>query len=486
MTWSNEAKQLFKQQCLVNGQWISSSSSETISVNNPASNETLGTVPSLSSAESEKAIHAAHQAFPAWRKKTANERSSILRNWFNLIMDHQDALAEIMTREQGKPLAEASGEIAYAASFIEWYAEEGKRVYGETIPGASEDARIVVTREPVGVCAAITPWNFPAAMITRKVGPALAAGCTMVVKPASQTPFTALAIAELAIQAGVPDGVLNVITGSAKEIGEQLSTHPLVRKISFTGSTAVGSTLMAQASSTIKNISLELGGNAPFIVFDDADIEAAAEGAVACKFRNAGQTCVCTNRIYVQRSVYPEFLAAFREKVAALKVGDGLESDVVIGPLINNDAVKKVEEHIEDALSQGGSLELGGKPHELGGLWFQPTIVGNATQSMKCAHEETFGPLAPLFIFDDESEAIEHANDTEFGLAAYFYAQNIHRIRRVSEALEAGIIGVNTGLISNAAAPFGGVKSSGLGREGGRHGIEEYTEMKYLCLGGEA
>lgn len=485
MSWSEYAQAILKQQCFINGQWVNSASQEKIEVTNPADGKTLGSVPSLSKSESEKAIHAAHQALPNWRKKTANERSQLLRTWFDLIMKHQDALAEIMTREQGKPLAESAGEIAYAASFIEWYAEEAKRVYGETIPGAGENDRIVVTREPVGVCAAITPWNFPAAMITRKVGPALAAGCTMIVKPASQTPLTAIALAELATQAGIPDGVVNVITGSAKEIGELLSTHPLVRKISFTGSTPVGSTLMAQAASTIKNISLELGGNAPFIVFDDADIDAAAEGAVACKFRNAGQTCVCTNRIYVQRDVYPQFLKAFKQKVEALQVGDGMHEGVTIGPLINTDAVEKIKEHIEDAIKHGGKLELGGEPHSLGGLWFQPTIVGEATQAMKCASEETFGPLAPLFIFDTEEEVIEYANDTEFGLAAYFYAQNIHRIRRVSEGLEAGIVGINTGLVSNAAAPFGGVKSSGLGREGGRHGIDEYTEMKYLCFGGD-
>ncbi|CUS47740.1 MAG: bifunctional succinate-semialdehyde dehydrogenase / glutarate-semialdehyde dehydrogenase GabD [Idiomarinaceae bacterium HL-53] len=483
MSWSESATALLRSKCLVNGQWVDSSSQSAIEITNPANQQVIGAVPKLSAAEVEKAVHAAHQALPAWRKRTAQARSIILRTWFDLIIANQSALAEIMTREQGKPHAEAEGEIAYAASFIEWYAEEAKRIYGKTIPGPSETGRIVVTREPVGVCAAITPWNFPAAMITRKVGPALAAGCTMIVKPASQTPLTALALGVLAEQAGVPAGVLNIVTGSASDIGEVLSTHPQVRKLSFTGSTRVGSKLMAQCASTVKKVSLELGGNAPFIVFDDADIDAAAQGAVDCKFRNAGQTCVCTNRIYVQRRVYEPFIQAFKEKVAALKLGDGMAPGVNIGPLINEDAVEKVEAHIQDALTLGGELILGGERSELGGLWFQPTIVGKATQQMQCATEETFGPLAPVFIFDDEDEGIQFANATEFGLAAYFYAQNIHRIRRVSEALEAGIVGINTGLISNASAPFGGVKSSGIGREGGRHGMDEYTEIKYLAFG---
>src|SRR5690554_1536077 len=480
---SATAQRLVRSTCWFEGKWQAASSGETITVSNPATQKTITTVPALSAKEVERAIASAASALPAWRKKTAQERSKVLRKWFDLIMAHQTPLAEIMTLEQGKPLAEAEGEIAYAASFIEWYAEEAKRIYGETIPGPNADTRIIATREPVGVCVAITPWNFPAAMMTRKAAPALAAGCTMVVKPASDTPLTALALADLAAEAGIPAGVFNVVTGSAKSIGHVLTASPNVRKISFTGSTPVGALLMAQSAATVKRVSLELGGNAPFIVFDDADIDAAAQGVIDSKFRNAGQTCVCANRIYVQRSVYSKFVTALKTKVAALKVGNGFDQGVTIGPLINFAAVEKVQEHIADALQQGGKLILGGKPHVLGGNWFEPTIIGKVPQTALCAKEETFGPFAPLFIFDTDEEAIEWANDTEFGLAAYFYARDIHRIQRVAEALESGIVGINTDLISNASAPFGGVKQSGIGREGGRHGLDEYTELKYMCFG---
>ncbi|HLV48017.1 MAG TPA: NAD-dependent succinate-semialdehyde dehydrogenase [Aliidiomarina sp.] len=483
MPLSSNAKQLIRTTCFINGAWIVAKSGDTITVRDPATHVAIADVPSLSDAEIEQTIEAATAAGKGWRAKSSHERGQLLRAWFDLVMANQTALAEIMTLEQGKPLAEAKGEIAYAASFIEWYAEEAKRNYGETIPGPNANTRIVVTREPVGVCAAITPWNFPAAMITRKVAPALAAGCTMIVKPASDTPLTALALADLAAEAGIPAGVFNVVTGSAKSIGHVLTASPNVRKISFTGSTPVGALLMAQSAATVKRVSLELGGNAPFIVFDDADIDAAAQGVIDSKFRNAGQTCVCANRIYVQRSVYSKFVTALKTKVAALKVGNGFDQGVTIGPLINFAAVEKVQEHIADALQQGGKLILGGKPHVLGGNWFEPTIIGKVPQTALCAKEETFGPFAPLFIFDTDEEAIEWANDTEFGLAAYFYARDIHRIQRVAEALESGIVGINTGLISNASAPFGGVKQSGIGREGGRHGLDEYTELKYMCFG---
>lgn len=483
MPLSHAAKHLIHNKCFINGAWVTALSGDTITVRDPATNVAIIDVPSLSDVEIERSIQAAAAAGSLWRAKSCAERSQLLRAWYDLVMLHKKALAEIMTLEQGKPLAEAKGEIAYAASYIEWYAEEAKRNYGETIPGPNSNTRIVVTREPVGVCAVITPWNFPAAMITRKVAPALAAGCTIIVKPASETPLTALALADLATEAGIPAGVLNVVTGSAKSIGKVLTNSPVVRKLSFTGSTAVGALLMAQSAPTVKRVSLELGGNAPFIVFDDADINAAAQGVIDSKFRNAGQTCVCANRIYVQRSVYPKFVAALKEKVTQLKVGNGFEQGVTIGPLINTAAIKKVQAHIADALKQGGELILGGKPHALGGNWFEPTIIGNVPQTALCAKEETFGPLAPLFIFDTDDEAVAWANDTEFGLAAYFYASNIHRIHRIAEALEAGMVGINTGLISNASAPFGGIKSSGIGREGGRQGLEEYTELKYMCFG---
>ncbi len=475
---------LFRQQCYVDGAWLDADDKSTIAVKNPADGVVLGSVPKMGVAETRRAIAAANAAFPAWRAKTAKERSVILRRWFELMMDSQEDLAQLMTAEQGKPLAESRGEIAYAASFIEWFAEEGKRIYGDTIPQHQADKRIVVLKEPIGVCVAITPWNFPAAMITRKAGPALAAGCTMVVKPASATPFSALAMAELAERAGVPKGVLSVVTGSAGAIGGEMSTNPLVRKLTFTGSTEIGKKLMAQCASTVKKTSMELGGNAPFIVFEDADLDAAAEGAIVSKYRNNGQTCVCANRILVQEKVYDAFAAKLAGKVNALKVGNGREPGVTTGPLINADAVAKVEEHIADALAKGAKVLTGGKRHALGGLFFQPTVLTGVTTSMQVTREETFGPVAPLFRFKDESEAIRLANDTEFGLAAYFYGRDIGRIWRVAEALEYGIVGINTGLISTEVAPFGGVKESGIGREGSKYGIEDFLVVKYLCLGG--
>jgi succinate-semialdehyde dehydrogenase/glutarate-semialdehyde dehydrogenase len=439
----------------------------------------------LGAVEVNRAITAAQDAFAGWRARTAKERSTLLRRWFNLMLEHQDDLAMLMTLEQGKPLAEARGEIAYAASFIEWFAEEAKRVYGDVIPPHQADKRIVVVKEPIGVCAAITPWNFPAAMITRKAGAALAAGCTMVIKPASQTPFSALALCELAERAGIPAGVLNVVTGSAQVIGAELTANPTIRKLSFTGSTAIGKQLMRECAGTMKKLSLELGGNAPFIVFDDADLDAAVEGAIISKYRNAGQTCVCANRILVQEGVYQAFADKLSQAVVAqLKVGNGLESGVTQGPLIDEAAVAKVEEHIADALSKGARVVLGGRRHELGGTFFQPTILTQVTPEMAVAREETFGPVAPLFRFSTEQDAIRMANDTEFGLASYFYSRDIGRIWRVSEALEYGMVGVNTGLISTEIAPFGGMKESGLGREGSKYGIEEYLEIKYLCMGG--
>ena len=475
---------LFRQQCYVDGAWLDADDKSTIAVKNPADGAQLGTVPKMGVAETRRAIEAANAAFPAWRAKTAKERSIILRRWFELMMANQEDLAQLMTAEQGKPLAESRGEIAYAASFIEWFAEEGKRIYGDTIPQHQADKRIVVLKEPIGVCVAITPWNFPSAMITRKAGPALAAGCTMVVKPASATPYSAFAMAELAERAGVPKGVLSVVTGSAGAIGGEMSTNPLVRKLTFTGSTEIGKKLMAQCASTVKKTSMELGGNAPFIVFEDADLDAAAEGAIISKYRNNGQTCVCANRILVQDKVYEAFAAKLAEKVKALKVGDGRESGVTTGPLINADAVAKVEEHIADALAKGAKVLTGGKRHALGGLFFEPTVLTGVTPSMQVTREETFGPVAPLFRFKDEAEAIRLANDTEFGLAAYFYGRDIGRIWRVAEALEYGIVGINTGLISTEVAPFGGVKESGIGREGSKYGIEDFLVIKYLCLGG--
>ena len=473
---------LFRQQCYIGGEWANADSGKTINVTDPATGEVLGTVPNMGAAETRRAIETANAAWPAWRAKTGKERAAILRKWYELMMANQDDLGMLLTAEQGKPLPEAKGEIAYGASFIEWFAEEAKRVYGDTIPGHQPDKRIVVLKEPVGVCAAITPWNFPNAMITRKAGPALAAGCTMVVKPATATPFSALALAELAERAGVPKGVFSVLTGSAKGIGGEMTSNPLVRKITFTGSTEIGKVLMEQSAKTVKKASMELGGNAPFIVFDDADLDAAADGAIASKYRNAGQTCVCANRLLVQDKVYDAFAQKLAERVAKLKVGNGMEAGVTTGPLIDTAAVAKVEEHIEDAVKKGAKVVTGGKRHSLGGLFFEPTILANVTPEMKVAREETFGPVAPLFRFKDEAEAIRMANDTEFGLAAYFYARDMGRVWRVSEGLEYGIVGMNTGLISTEVAPFGGMKESGIGREGSKYGIEEFLEIKYVCM----
>jgi len=476
---------LFRQQCYIDGAWVDGDNRELIPVNNPATGEILGNVPSLGAAETRRAIAAAQAALPGWRARTASERSVILRKWFNLMLENQEDLAVLMTLEQGKPLAESRGEIVYAGSFIEWFAEEAKRIYGDTIPSYLPDRRIVVIKQPVGVCAAITPWNFPAAMITRKAGAALAAGCTMVVKPASQTPFSALALCELAERAGIPPGVLNVVTGSAQVIGAELTGNPSVRKLSFTGSTATGKQLMAQCAGTVKKLSLELGGNAPFIVFDDADLDAAVDGAIASKYRNTGQTCICTNRLLIQDGIYDAFAErlsqAVREK---LKVGNGLEPGVGQGPLIDMAAVEKVETHIADAVSKGARVLLGGKRHELGGTFFQPTILIDVDAGMLLAQEETFGPVAPLFRFHTEEEAVSQANATEFGLASYCFTRDSGRVWRVAEALEYGMVGINTGLISTEVAPFGGVKESGLGREGSKYGIEEYLEIKYLCMGG--
>jgi succinate-semialdehyde dehydrogenase / glutarate-semialdehyde dehydrogenase len=475
---------LFREACYVDGQWIQANSGQTISVDNPATGEIIGTVPKLGAAETRQAIDAANRAFPAWSKKTAKERAVILRRWFDLMMQNQEDLARLMTLEQGKPLAESKGEVAYAAAFLEWFGEEAKRIYGDTIPQHQPDKRIVVIKQPIGVVACITPWNFPLAMITRKAGPALGAGCTVVIKPASQTPFSALALAELAERAGVPKGVLNIVTGSAKEIGAELTGNPLVRKLSFTGSTEIGKVLMAQCAGTIKKLSLELGGNAPFIVFDDADLDAAVEGAIASKYRNTGQTCVCTNRVLVQESIYDAFAAKLAIAVKALKPAPGLETGATQGPLIDDVAVQKVESHIRDAQSKGAKILVGGHRHSLGGRFFEPTVLTDVTPQMAVAREETFGPVAPLFRFKTEAEAIALANDTEFGLAAYFYGRDLARVWRVAEALEYGIVGINTGLISTEVAPFGGVKESGLGREGSKYGMDEFVEIKYLCIGG--
>ncbi|AJY50894.1 MULTISPECIES: NAD-dependent succinate-semialdehyde dehydrogenase [Halomonadaceae] len=475
--------QLYCPFAYIDGSWVAADSGEQITVLNPATGEAIGDIPRLGKVETERAIDAADAALPAWRALTAQERADLLMKWHDLMMEHQQDLAMLMTYEQGKPLKEAAGEIAYAASFLRWFAEEARRVYGETIPAAKANQRIVVTKQPVGVVGAITPWNFPAAMITRKAGAALAAGCTIVVKPASQTPFSATALALLAERAGIPRGVFNVVPGSASDIAQAMTQSPKVRKITFTGSTEVGRKLMAQAAEHVQKISLELGGNAPFIVFEDADLDAAVEGAMAAKFRNAGQTCVCTNRFLVQSSV----INAFCEKLAVamnseLHVGDGTKPNINIGPLIDGNAVKKVSEHVQDAIDNGAELLLGGHPHPLGGNFFTPTLISFATDKMKVAHEETFGPLAAVFPFDDEETAIEMANDTQYGLASYFYSRDLSRVWRVAEALEYGMVGINTGAISNAAAPFGGVKASGLGREGGHQGLEEYLETKYLCI----
>ncbi|CAJ3332105.1 succinate-semialdehyde dehydrogenase [Burkholderia pseudomallei] len=473
---------LLRERAFVAGEWQAADGGATLDVRNPATGALIGTVPAMGAAETRRAIDAANAAWPAWRKKTAKERAAILRKWHDLMIAHADDLALILTTEQGKPLAEAKGEIGYAASFLEWFAEEGKRVYGDTIPTPAADKRIVVTKEPVGVCAAITPWNFPAAMITRKVGPALAAGCPIVVKPAEATPFSALAMAVLAERAGVPAGVFSVVTGEPKAIGGELTSNPIVRKLSFTGSTPVGRLLMAQCAATVKKVSLELGGNAPFIVFDDADLDAAVEGAIASKYRNSGQTCVCTNRFYVHEKVYDAFAEKLTAAVAKLKVGLGTEAGVVQGPLINGAAVRKVEAHIADALDKGARVTTGGQRHPLGHGFFEPTVLTGVTPDMKVAKEETFGPLAPLFRFSTEEEAIRYANDTEFGLAAYFYSRDIGRVWRVAEALEYGMVGINAGIISNEVAPFGGVKQSGLGREGSHYGIDDYVVIKYMCV----
>ena len=474
---------LFRQQAYVNGEWQGATNGETFEVRNPATGGLLGTVPAMGTAETRHAIEAANAAWPAWRKKTAKERAVVLRKWHDLMMENADDLALILTTEQGKSLAEAKGEIGYAASFLEWFAEEGKRVYGDTIPTPASDKRIVVTKEAIGVCAAITPWNFPAAMITRKVGPALAAGCPIVVKPAEATPLSARALAVLAERAGLPKGVLSIVTGEPKQIGAEMTGNALVRKLSFTGSTAVGRLLMSQCAPTVKKVSLELGGNAPFIVFDDADLDAAVAGAIASKYRNSGQTCVCANRLYVHDRVYDAFADKLRAAVEQLKVGRGTEDGVVQGPLINEAAVRKVEAHIADALSKGARVATGGKRHALGQTFFEPTILTGVTAAMQLAKEETFGPVAPLFRFSSDDEVIRMANDTEFGLAAYFYSRDIARVWRVAEALEYGMVGINTGIISNEVAPFGGVKQSGVGREGSHYGIDEYTVIKYLCLG---
>ena len=475
---------LFRQQCYVNGQWADADAGETIEVTNPVDGAVIGTVPKMGAAETRRAIEAAEEAQKEWRTRTGKERAAILRKWHDLMMANQEDLAVLMTTEQGKPIAESRGEIAYAASFIEWFAEEGKRVYGDTIPGHTRDTRIVVMKEPIGVTAAITPWNFPAAMITRKAGPALAAGCSMVVKPATSTPYSALAMAELAERAGVPAGVLSVVTGSSREIGEEITANPIVRKLTFTGSTEVGRELMAASAQTIKKVSMELGGNAPFLVFDDADLDAAVTGAIASKYRNTGQTCVCANRILVQDGVYEAFTEKLAEAVRQLNVGNGLSEDVQQGPLIDMAAVEKVEQHIADAVAKGAKVAVGGERHDLGGTFFQPTVLVDVTPSMEVSREETFGPLAPLYRFGSDEEGIAMANDTEFGLAAYFYASDLKRVWRVSEGLESGIVGVNTGLISTEVAPFGGFKESGVGREGSKYGIDDYIEIKYVCLGG--
>ncbi|HFD15348.1 MAG TPA: NAD-dependent succinate-semialdehyde dehydrogenase [Rhodospirillales bacterium] len=475
---------LLREQCYIDGQWVDAEDGGRLEVTDPATGRVIGSVPRMGAAETRRAIDAAARALPAWRAMTAKERSAILRRWFELILENAEDLAYLMTREQGKPLAESRGEIVYGASFVEWFAEEAKRVYGDTIPQTVRSRRILVLKQPVGVCAAITPWNFPNAMITRKCAPGLAVGCTFVVKPASYTPFSALALAELAERAGMPAGVLNVVTGPAGVIGDELCASKTVRKLSFTGSTEVGKLLLRKCADTVKRVSMELGGHAPFIVFDDADIDAAVAGAVACKFRNAGQTCVCTNRIYVQSGVFDTFAERLAEAVSRLRVGPGTAADTEIGPLIEESAVAKVEEHVRDAVAKGATVVVGGKRHELGGLFFEPTVIANCNAEMKITHEETFGPVAPLYRFETEEEAVRLANDSDVGLAGYFYARDLGRVFRVAEALEVGLVGVNDGVISTEVAPFGGVKESGLGREGSKYGIDEYLEIKYVSLGG--
>jgi succinate-semialdehyde dehydrogenase/glutarate-semialdehyde dehydrogenase len=475
---------LFRQQCYIDGTWIDADSGETITVNNPATGEIIGTIPKLGITETRRAIHAANAAWPGWRARTAGERGAILRKWRDLLLANQEDLAIIMTAEQGKPLAESRGEIAYSASFLEWFAEEGKRVYGDVIPQTNNAQRLVVVKEPVGVCAAITPWNFPSAMIARKVGPALAVGCTMVAKPATATPYSALALAELAERAGVPGGVFNVLVGSSSAIGSELTSNSMVRKLTFTGSTEIGKQLMQACAGTMKKLSMELGGNAPFIVFDDADVDAAIDGALISKYRNTGQTCVCTNRFLVQSGVYQAFTEKLTSAVKSMKVGDGLKGETQQGPMIDLAALEKVEEHVADALSKGGKILTGGKRHALGGTFYEPTVICDANTDMLVAREETFGPLAPVFRFETEAEAVAMANDTEFGLAAYFYTRDLGRSWRVGEALEYGMVGINTGLVSNAVAPFGGMKESGNGREGSKYGVDDYLEIKYLCMAG--
>nr|TFG55008.1 MAG: NAD-dependent succinate-semialdehyde dehydrogenase [Hyphomicrobiales bacterium] len=480
---NNSWLKLIQSHALVNGEWIDADDGSTLAVSNPATGKTLAHVPRMGRKETARAIAAAHSAQRDWKRQTAQERANLLRNWFNLVNERRDDLAMLMTAEQGKPMVESRGEISYAAGFIEWFAEEGKRVYGDIIPPHKGDKRILVFKEPVGVVAAITPWNFPAAMITRKVAPALAAGCTVVLKPASQTPLSALALAALAQEAGIPPGVFNVVTGSASEIGAELTQNPIVRKLTFTGSTEIGKTLMAQCAATMKKMSLELGGNAPFIVFADADLEAAVEGAIVSKYRNTGQTCVCANRILVHESVYDAFANRLAERVKKLAVGPGLDGPTDQGPLIDEGAVEKVEEHIRDAVGKGAQILVGGKRHALAGTFFEPTVLTSVTSDMAIAREETFGPVAPLFRFSTDEEALRLANDTEFGLASYFYTRDIARLFRIAENLEYGIVGVNTGLISTEVAPFGGIKESGMGREGSKYGIEDYLEIKYLCIG---
>ncbi len=476
--------ELLRSHCYIGGEWVGASSGKTVAVSNPATGAPLGEVPNCGAAETRTAIESAAAALPAWRARTAKDRAAVLRRLHDLMLAHQEDLAVLMTAEQGKPLAESRGEIAYSAAFIEWFAEEGKRVYGDVIPGHAPDRRIVVLKQPVGVVACITPWNFPSAMIARKIGPALAAGCTVVCKPALQTPYSALALAVLAEQAGLPAGVLNIVTGSAKAIGGELTANPLVRKLTFTGSTETGKLLLAQCAGTVKKVSMELGGNAPFIVFDDADLDAAVAGAIQSKYRNTGQTCVCANRLLVQDEVYEDFAQKLAEAVRRLKVGDGFTAGAEQGPLIDENAVRKVEEHVTDAVAHGARVVVGGRRHKLGGTFFEPTVLADVTPKMKVAREETFGPLAPLFRFATEADAIRMANDTEFGLASYVYTRDLGRSWRVSEALEYGIVGLNTGLISTEVAPFGGVKESGMGREGSRYGIEDYLEVKYLCIAG--
>ena len=475
---------LFRDKCYINGEWVEANSKDTISVNNPATLKEIGTVPKCGKEETKNAIDAANAAWPQWKSTSARERSNILRKWFDLIISNKEELAQIMTIEQGKPINESRGEIVYGASFIEWFAEEAKRVYGDTIPDPLTDRRIVVLKQPVGVVASITPWNFPNAMITRKCAPALAVGCPVVIKPASQTPYSALALAALAEEAGFPKGTLNVITGKASEIGDELATNPIIRKLSFTGSTEIGKVLMAKCAGTVKKVSMELGGHAPFIVFDDANIDDAVAGAMQSKFRNTGQTCVCANRVYVQERVYDEFCKKFVEAVSKMKVGDGLEEDVTSGPLIDENSLNKVEEHVHDAVQMGAKVAIGGSKHSLGMNFYQPTILTDVTPQAKITFEETFGPVAPVYKFKDENEVIELANNSPYGLASYFYSRDIGRVWRVAEALEYGMVGVNTGLTSKAEAPFGGIKESGLGREGSKYGIDDFIEIKYVNMSG--